>query len=111
MNARMSSSGSAVDWRIREGWQRIPSRTKAQLSDPSLLVQSMQLSYLAMAGAITALLGRGMAAWIFTGVGVALLITAGVMTAARSPAWIDLRLVPKPPARRDHGLRLRTRRA
>src|SRR6478609_9644887 len=83
MNAQMSPSGSAVDWRTREGWQRTPNRTESQISDPCLPLQSVQPSYLAVAGAITTLLGLVMAAWLFAAIGVALLITAGVMTAAR----------------------------
>jgi hypothetical protein len=83
MNAQMSSPDTAVDWRTREGWQRTPTRTEARISDPRLPLSRVQPSHLAVAGAITTLLGLVTAAWLIASVGVALLIAAGVMTAAR----------------------------
>ena len=82
MNAQMSS-GPAADWRTRQGWQPTPNRTKAQISDQRVPLQSVQPSYLAVAGAITALFGLIAAGWLFVGVGMILLIAAGVMSMAR----------------------------
>lgn len=83
LKTQLSFAGSGADRRTRTGWQRTPYHGPSQTLDVLSALRRIQPAYLVLAGGLTALVGLTMASWLLVGVGVALVIAAGVTSAAR----------------------------
>ena len=84
LNPQRSSPSSGASRRTRAGWQQTPERSQFRTPDLIQQVRRVPPTYLGLAGVLLMLVGfLTSASWLIVGVGVALMIAAGVMSAAR----------------------------
>ena len=84
LNTQLSSRDSSANRRTRTVWQRTPNVAPSRTPDLLSLLRRVQPTYLGLAGLLLTLVGLiTSAGWLFVGVGVALMIAAGSMAAAR----------------------------
>jgi hypothetical protein len=84
MHPQLSSHRSAANRRRPSGWQQTPHRPLFRTADLLTEVRRIPPAYLGLAGLLVMLVGLlAQAGWLLVGVGVALMIAAGLTSAVR----------------------------